>query len=296
MDRNLLRRPCKRISACRTPHGVRGSKSLFHGFPIRVFSRRTPHGVRGSKWNWIYISELFPWSHPARGAWIEMPASRPSSSAPCVAPRTGCVDRNEGKYADYAYVFGRTPHGVRGSKYLLSVNLLRNLRSHPARGAWIEIPTIPACSPGSTVAPRTGCVDRNSASLRAQERRRESHPARGAWIEISYARSELASLGVAPRTGCVDRNASTAADLLPAPGRTPHGVRGSKYLIQTVCEIRILSHPARGAWIEITMHQRQLRPRQVAPRTGCVDRNIQIASFVIDFHGRTPHGVRGSKF
>ena len=31
-------------------------------------------------------------SHPARGAWIEMPKSRAGASARSVAPRKGCVD------------------------------------------------------------------------------------------------------------------------------------------------------------------------------------------------------------
>ena len=33
-------------------------------------------------------------SHPARGAWIEMPPSKMSPAPPRGAPRKGCVDRN----------------------------------------------------------------------------------------------------------------------------------------------------------------------------------------------------------
>ena len=75
-------------------------------------------------------------SHPARGAWIEMPR--------CLNPIS-------------AY------------------------RSHPARGAWIEI------------------VHMILAAAVCQ-----SHPARGAWIEIADAAAKLLTVGVAPRKGCVD--------------------------------------------------------------------------------------------
>ena len=33
----------------------------------------------------------------------------------------------------------------------------------------------------------------------------------------------------------------------------------------------LLSHPARGAWIEIFLIRTAAAPRQVAPRKGCVD-------------------------
>ena len=59
---------------------------------------------------------------------------------------------------------GRTPHGVRGLKLLGAFGGLRPGPSHPARGAWIEIPC---------------------AYLRI--RYLESHPARGAWIEITWS-------------------------------------------------------------------------------------------------------------
>ena len=58
----------------------------------------------------------------------------------------------------------------------------RQNRSHPSRGAWIEIPT------------QNVFADRYAAS----------HPSRGAWIEISLSRAITAIDGVAPLTGCVD--------------------------------------------------------------------------------------------
>ena len=55
-------------------------------------------------------------------------------------------------------------------------------RSHPARGAWIEI--------------------LHDAHMGNAEHR--SHPARGAWIEIFLACSKVIHSPVAPRKGCVD--------------------------------------------------------------------------------------------
>ena len=57
----------------------------------------------------------------------------------------------------------------------------RHLLSHPARGAWIEMP-----SPRPSPPP---C---------------RSHPARGAWIEIGQHRRRATARTVAPRKGCVD--------------------------------------------------------------------------------------------
>ena len=54
-------------------------------------------------------------------------------------------------------------------------------RSHPARGAWIEIP----------------CPVKDTSATR-------SHPARGAWIEMLLADGGKERLLVAPRKGCVD--------------------------------------------------------------------------------------------
>ena len=53
----------------------------------------------------------------------------------------------------------RTPQGVRGLKYAVSLGDLRLHASHPARGAWIEItPKVNTKTP-PPVAPRKGCVD-----------------------------------------------------------------------------------------------------------------------------------------
>ena len=53
--------------------------------------------------------------------------------------------------------------------------------------------------------------------------------------------------------------------------RTPHGVRGLKLELAAENIGNDPSHPARGAWIEITVRFSNGEPRWVAPRTGCVD-------------------------
>ena len=79
-------------------------------------------------------------------------------------------------------MYCRTPHGVRGLKFFTSRLFATIIKSHPARGAWIEI---------------IDFVPIKVYNL-------TSHPARGAWIEIFFIVSLLYYTFVAPRTGCVD--------------------------------------------------------------------------------------------
>ena len=53
----------------------------------------------------------------------------------------------------------RTPHGVRGLKLTVNGNATAALKSHPSRGAWIEIDRCASYTYMVTVAPLTGCVD-----------------------------------------------------------------------------------------------------------------------------------------
>ena len=76
--------------------------------------------------------------------------------------------------------------------------------SHPAGGAWIEIFKGLILKIGKMVAPRRGCVDRNSFWPWLGGYAEASHPAGGAWIEIR---------------GWHERQRAAA-------GRTPQGVRG----------------------------------------------------------------------
>ncbi len=80
-------------------------------------------------------------SHPPRGAWIEIRSRR----------------------GEKIKTRSRTPHGVRGLKFLQGLLHTLLQRSHPPRGAWIEI----------------SMALRRDATI-------WSHPPRGAWIEIRY--------------------------------------------------------------------------------------------------------------
>ena len=101
-----------------------------------------------------------------------------------------------------------------------------NVESHPSRGAWIEIVSMPVWRTPLQVAPLTGCVDRNMFGALNMEKLVMSHPSRGAWIEIFSCLNKAACPSVAPLTGCVDRNLKIGDILLPFVRRTPHGVRG----------------------------------------------------------------------
>ena len=76
-----------------------------------------------------------------------------------------------------------------------------------------------------------------------------SHPSRGAWIEIS----------------------AMECPSIPSMGRTPHGVRGLKYLDAVPTDEASASHPSRGAWIEMLSELFDTIMSRVAPLTGCVD-------------------------
>ena len=56
-------------------------------------------------------------------------------------------------------VSGRTPHGVRGLKLTINGNATTALKSHPSRGAWIEMIMLSDICMPRAVAPLTGCVD-----------------------------------------------------------------------------------------------------------------------------------------
>ncbi len=102
----------------------------------------------------------------------------------------------------------RTPHGVRGLKFVAVGLLAEKLYgSHPSRGAWIEIVILSS-------------ITANFAS----------HPSRGAWIEI---KQKLSSIGYKRRrTPHGVRGLKLLKDIMDELGtsRTPHGVRGLKCL------------------------------------------------------------------
>ncbi len=78
------------------------------------------------------------------------------------------------------------------------------IRSHSARGAWIETVFRIGRNNKFKVALREGCVDRNSSVQALFQHPLSSHSARGAWIETI-------------KDGILHCDRS---------GRTPRGVRG----------------------------------------------------------------------
>ena len=67
---------------------------LISGYSLAP-SRIESHPVRGA-WIEIHLLLVLPLppeqSHPVRGAWIEISIFFAHVTAPCVAPREGCVD------------------------------------------------------------------------------------------------------------------------------------------------------------------------------------------------------------
>ena len=123
---------------------------------------RTPHGVRGLKFrNRAQLRhDVRRTPHGVRGL---------KSPGP---PRCGVAPAR------------RTPHGVRGLKSLMPEKTETVLTSHPTRGAWIEITSMPVGTSG--VSGRTPHGVRGLKllwSVRVPTTKR-SHPTRGAWIEI----------------------------------------------------------------------------------------------------------------
>ena len=78
-------------AASRTPQGVRGLK-LTAAEKFVLGLRRTPQGVRGLKCIGVAFKLRQDWSHPARGAWIEIQLIVVIAPGGSVAPRKGCVD------------------------------------------------------------------------------------------------------------------------------------------------------------------------------------------------------------
>ena len=123
-----------------------------------------------------------------------------------------------------------------------------------------------------------------------------SHPSWGAWIEITAGTT---------RTGAATRRTphgvrglkwvDMAADRR-GPGRTPHGVRGLKFIGISDYEYALRSHPSRGAWIEIGCEQ--IPGRLDGCRTPHGVRGLKSQNPVRKYRvpRRTPHGVRGLKY
>ena len=160
---------------------------------------------------------------------------------------------------------------MRGLKCLFSAFAAFCQRSHPTRGAWIEIFPIGW---------------RNTPLW--------SHPTRGAWIEILKSKSKKINrisrtprgvrglkFALSEQCGALFRSHPTrgawieinqsGGNMPPCRSRTPRGVRGLKCLSYSCHRAVPESHPTRGAWIEIRRPPDTRRRPVVAPHAGCVD-------------------------
>ncbi len=78
----------------------------------------------------------------------------------------------------------RTLHGVRGLKYAYRVARGTEGRSHPSRGAWIEIHRLPGSNGDATGRTLHGVRGLKFFYDSSGSYVSRSHPSRGAWIEI----------------------------------------------------------------------------------------------------------------
>ena len=145
-------------------------------------------------------------------------------------------------------------------------------KSHPTRGAWIEISTFPPKwswslrrTPHGVRGLKYSCYGHDGHHI-------ESHPTRGAWIEIWAMQPQKPTYTSHPTRGAWIEIFRIMSWLVTTPSRTPHGVRGLKLLEDTLyprhsgrtphgvrglkfCDgefkrVAVMSHPTRGAWIE----------------------------------------------
>ena len=192
------------------------------------------------------------WSHPPRGAWIEILfrtlQNRILSSHP---PRGAWIEI----WSNPEFLLGgdsRTPHGVRGLKSLRGITIYNNeAKSHPPRGAWIEI-DLYACvyNAGTRRTPHGVRGLKFMPGLRTTQTI-TSHPPRGAWIEIWHHRRLWHPQPSHPPRGAWIEIRRRLRWPSVRRRRTPHGVRGLKSHKASVVLIGQVSHPPRGAWIEI---------------------------------------------
>ena len=166
----------------------------------------------------------------------------------------------------------RTPQGVRGLKFELQKLTRHHAGSHPARGAWIEIATSETESTAGRSHPARGAwieILRPQGAGRGVPRRtpqgvrglkffacdcasmkycRTPQGVRG----LKYAGRGLI-LGQRGRTpqGVRGLKSTDSLTVQVLRGRTPQGVRGLKSTKTNAWTNGNLSHPARGAWIEI---------------------------------------------
>ena len=164
---------------------------------------RTPHGVRGLKYHVLRLCAINAVSHPSRGAWIEITISGGSVARRGRTPH-GVRGLKCGGGCPLGCLPCRTPHGVRGLKYAGMWVSDTDPRSHPSRGAWIEIARMRLSTLLGIRRTPHGVRGLKFSVCGCRATDFMSHPSRGAWIEICSGRTGRAASRVAPLTGCVD--------------------------------------------------------------------------------------------
>ena len=149
--------PASLYPGSRTPHGVRGLKYPVLRFLIGI-PGRTPHGVRGLKLMKTVLSSRHVQSHPSRGAWIEIPTIFQALSRSASHPSRGAWIEILTVAPFSTICASRTPHGVRGLKYVSIIHRsqIRCRTPHGVRG--LKYP-LARTRVTRGVAPLTGCVD-----------------------------------------------------------------------------------------------------------------------------------------
>ena len=172
-------------------------------------------------------------SHPTRGAWIEI-----------VTDTRTCQCG-----------FCRTPPGVRGLKYFGCCNNVNDRKSHPTRGAWIEIARSPKLETSPWSHPTRGAWIEIIVLPLSCIPNPKSHPTRGAWIEIHFCWILLPELQSRTPPGVRGlKYIFVGFCCRNCKSRTPPGVRGLKWQMAYALVSCPVSHPTRGAWIEILSH------------------------------------------
>ena len=167
----------------------------------------------------------------------------------------------------------RSPHGERGLKCLYGVAVADVYASLPARGAWIEMAVCRRmCLPFLRRSPHGERGLKLSCPYTGLYRRtrRSPHGERGLkYLSLACPPNHISR---SPHGERGLKLTSSATEYTAQACRSPHGERGLKCRLCVNFRRRLLSLPARGAWIEIKIKGQHTPPRYiVAPRTGSVD-------------------------
>ena len=168
------------------------------------------------------------------------------------------------------------------------------MRSHPSRGAWIEISHSTVTVLKTLSHPSRGAwieIKIKESSIHAPK----SHPSRGAWIEMLDPGSMFQPWPSHPSRGAWIEIPPATSGNASCGRRTPHGVRGLKSDGRIDRLLRVMSHPSRGAWIEIGGHGPVEGEGGRTPHGVRGLKSARVYRYQL-LQCRTPHGVRGLKF